>query len=127
MTTDTNEWSIRLPVGLPLPTLNGRDHWAVRARQTRDIRTAAALLARQARIPSLARARVVGVLHGHDGRRRDPHNWILSLKPAIDGLVDAGVLPDDDSEHLISVAMVLGEPVKGGQLEVRIRRAADDE
>lgn len=127
MTADVNEWSVSLPAGLPLPTLNGRDHWAVRARQTKDIRTAAALLARLSRVPSLERAHVVGVLHPHDRRRRDPHNWILSLKPAIDGIVDSGVLPDDDAEHLISVAMILGEPVRGGQLEIRIRRAADDD
>jgi hypothetical protein len=33
-------------------------------------------------------------------RRRDPDNDIASLKAAYDGIVDAGLLPDDDYAHL---------------------------
>jgi crossover junction endodeoxyribonuclease RusA len=34
-------------------------------------------------------------------RRRDSDNYMASLKAAYDGLVDAGVVCDDDSEHMI--------------------------
>lgn len=33
-------------------------------------------------------------------RRRDDVNHLAMLKPAYDGLVDSGLLVDDDSEHL---------------------------
>lgn len=33
-------------------------------------------------------------------RRRDAANMIAMMKPAVDGLVDAGLLVDDDIEHL---------------------------
>jgi Holliday junction resolvase RusA-like endonuclease len=35
-----------------------------------------------------------------DKRRRDLDNALASMKAAWDGLVDAGVLVDDDSKHL---------------------------
>jgi hypothetical protein len=31
-------------------------------------------------------------------RRRDPHNWFPTIKPIVDGLVDAGLWPDDTPE-----------------------------
>lgn len=36
-----------------------------------------------------------------DARRRDEDNAIASLKAAYDGIVDSGLLVDDDSKHLI--------------------------
>ena len=33
-------------------------------------------------------------------RRRDRDNCLASFKPGIDAIVDAGLLLDDDSEHL---------------------------
>ena len=30
-----------------------------------------------------------------DNRRRDPHNYFATVKPIVDGLVDAGLWPDD--------------------------------
>jgi len=34
------------------------------------------------------------------GRRRDPHNYMPTVKAIIDGLVDAGVWPDDTPEDV---------------------------
>lgn len=34
------------------------------------------------------------------GRRRDAHNFVATVKPVIDGLVDAGWLLDDSVKHL---------------------------
>ena len=35
-----------------------------------------------------------------DRRRRDPHNFAPTLKHVIDGLVDAGLWPDDTPEYV---------------------------
>jgi len=37
------------------------------------------------------------------GRRRDDVNHLAMLKPAYDGVVEAGLLVDDDSEHLTTL------------------------
>src|SRR5450755_2745897 len=51
-------WTLELPAGMRLLSLNGRYHWAEKGRITRDLRAAACVLARQAKIPPLGRARV---------------------------------------------------------------------
>ena len=35
-----------------------------------------------------------------DKRRRDPDNLFASMKPYIDGLVESGLLVDDDARHV---------------------------
>lgn len=32
--------------------------------------------------------------------KRDPSNWIATVKPIVDGLTDAAVWPDDDSRYV---------------------------
>ena len=56
-------------------------------------------------------------------QRRDYDNYDASAKALRDGLVDAGLIPDDDSEHL---ALGGGEIVKGAEkegVEVTLLRA----
>jgi len=45
-------------------------------------------------------AEVKAVFYHKVKRRRDDVNHLQMLKPAYDGVVDSGLLPDDDSEHL---------------------------
>ncbi len=45
-------------------------------------------------------ATVSALFYHKTNRRRDPDNAMASLKPAYDGLTEAGLLVDDDSEHL---------------------------
>ena len=56
-----------------------------------------------------------------DRRRRDPHNYFATVKPVIDGLVLAGVWPDDTPEWVrtIEPALVLGATRVGVLLEPR--------
>lgn len=86
-------------------TANGRYHWAERARRARQIRWTAALEARLAGLRPMPGpvAVTVTVVYPRRGRH-DPENFAPSWKPAIDGLVDAGVLPDDDSTHVTQLA-----------------------
>src|SRR5690606_17565708 len=53
-------------------------------------------MARYLKIPRLARIQVDGIYEPPDKRRRDAGNWLATYKAQIDGLVDAGVVEDDD-------------------------------
>lgn len=81
--------------------LNDRNHWSKAASKRRTIRQLAEQTARFSRAPRLERARLVVEIAFPDRRRRDPHNFMATVKPIVDGLVDAGVLPDDDAKHLL--------------------------
>jgi crossover junction endodeoxyribonuclease RusA len=93
----------RRPGGLPLPPLsmNDRHHWRTEHRLKKLLRTAARAGAARARIGRCAR--LVVTLHyatGDNRTRRDPANLCATSKPAIDGLVDAGLVPDDTPEFV---------------------------
>lgn len=83
--------------------LNHRLHWSRRAATTRAWRHAAFVAACQLGPPS-ARPREASWVQleipVHDRRRRDPHNLTPTLKACVDGLVDAGVWPDDTPEFV---------------------------
>jgi crossover junction endodeoxyribonuclease RusA len=102
-------WQLRLPLVRPL-TLNSRQHWAAKARDVKALRDATCLLARQARIPRCDHIAVGLVYYPPNLRRRDPHNITLTLKPAVDGLVDAGVVEDDDAAYVTVYTPVIAEP-----------------
>lgn len=107
---------VLLPV-LDLLNANQGLHHRVKAKRVKAIREAAYLMARSVGVPPLPRAHIFGFYLPTDGRRRDPANWAPSAKAAVDGLVDAGVLVDDDDKHLIGPDMRLGElaPVVNGR------------
>ena len=95
-------WAIG-PFDLPqtdMLSLNGRADRRTLSPRIRTLRMQASVMARAARCPSFERARLVAWVRFPDGRRRDLHNYMPTLKALVDGLVDAGLLPDDDSRHL---------------------------
>lgn len=112
-------WEILLP---PLRLINAnqqRGHSIRFAGPGRAIREAAALLARK--IPPMSRAQVFGVYFPPDRRRRDPSNWAPSFKAALDGVVVAGVLPDDDHRHVVGPDARLGDTLMpGGRIALRL-------
>lgn len=84
---------------------NQRLHWAQKARRTRSIRTRAFLVGRALLADKVIGPRPgkthVSVLVGYpSARKADPPNAYPAVKAAIDGLVDAGIFPDDNSEHV---------------------------
>jgi len=103
-------WRIDLPCG-PLLTSNQRLHHQAKARITRQLRGEATILAKAAKIPALERVQVWAWVIPPDRRKRDPANWYPSVKAAIDGIRDAGVIPDDDAEHLVGPDMRIGIPI----------------
>lgn len=94
---------IPLPYTKPPMSANSRfAHWAVRAKQVRNIRQTAAVLALHHRLPKTASHMVVQLTYTpRDKRRRDPSNLMPTQKALIDGLVqDYGLLPDDCQEYV---------------------------
>lgn len=83
-----------------LLTANQRLHHMARARITKVLRQTAALNVRSQGIEPMTRAHLTVHVTWPDKRRRDVHNIVPTIKALIDGVVDAGVLPDDDDKHL---------------------------
>ncbi len=86
----------------PPLSLNGREKWQAKARKTRMMREAASWASRAARIP-LNQAHITVSLSWvvKDRRRRDGgENLAPTLKALIDGLVDDGVVADDDQARV---------------------------
>ncbi|MDJ1370665.1 hypothetical protein C7K25_04675 [Gulosibacter molinativorax] len=75
--------------------MNQRMHWAPKNKITQNVRSVAGWRARAAGIPRLEQVQVVLVWSVTDQRRRDQDGPTPTLKAAIDGLVDAGVIDDD--------------------------------
>ena len=100
-------WTIQLPYSTPPLTLNGRQHWATKATAIREVRGTVATLARVLRIPACQRIHVELHYVPRDSRRRDQDNIVATLKPCIDGLVDAGVIPDDSPQYVTWVPPVI--------------------
>ncbi len=75
-------------------------HWSHRAASTKEWREAFAWLAKQQRIPPLGAIEVVAIPHLSDMRVQDVAACLPSVKAAIDGLVDAGVILDDGPRHV---------------------------
>jgi Holliday junction resolvase RusA-like endonuclease len=85
---------------LPLPprelSPNARPHWAAKARAVRQYRETAYLSAlAECRARPLRVARVTARFYFRTQRRRDRDNLLASLKPAFDGIADAGVVAND--------------------------------
>ncbi len=97
--------TIVLPWPKPPMSMNARDHWAVKAEKVAAVREAVRLLARP---HALRLAQAIGTpvevelcWEVTDKRRRDVDNAVATLKPAIDGLRDAGILADDNSAVVV--------------------------
>lgn len=116
---------VAMPPRLLLLNSNQRLHHHRRADITRVLRRAAWAASRD--VPRLERAHIIGVLHPEDRQRRDPANWYPSFKACVDGLVDQGVLDDDDHTRVLGPDMRLGHVVSGSRLVLHIREIGEAE
>lgn len=121
----TDTWTFQLPIEKPM-SMNDRLHWAEKGRQTKEIRDAVHMLCRSKRVPKCQKISVHLVwFPGPLIRRRDPLNLVATLKAVEDGVVQAGVVPDDTPEFVTSVMPRIGvSPVPKGQIYVTIERLA---
>ena len=91
-------WTIRLPYTKPPLSLNQRLHWRVKSKLTKDVRQYVLQSAWYA-VPACSAVAVELHYVPRDARRRDRDNLVATLKPCMDGLVEAGVIPDDTPEY----------------------------
>ena len=84
-----------------LLTSNQRLHWREEARRKASLRDLAAVRCNNGREKFGQKVRCTVTVSWPDGRRRDVHNLMPTIKPCIDGMVDAGLLEDDNDKHLI--------------------------
>jgi crossover junction endodeoxyribonuclease RusA len=115
MTTDTTppvtgEWLVVFPQPAPLLNMNQRLHWSTERARARAWRAAARFSLGHGPAspagpcpPSVVQIGlpVVGT------RRRDPHNYFPTVKHIVDGLVDAGLWPDDTPTYVTTVEPTL--------------------
>lgn len=81
--------------------LNTKRHWAKNAKLVKAWRHGSHIIARQHRLPKgFVRVQVDAYVWKSSRRQYDPHNLMPTLKPVIDGLVDYGLIPDDNTTHL---------------------------
>jgi crossover junction endodeoxyribonuclease RusA len=120
------ELVVDLDIGHP-PTPNRRLHWAAKARSNAEWR-------RWTKLAALAAIRSSGMADEYPlrsvlveptfyfptNRRRDEDNLLASLKPVLDGLVDAGVVDDDSRERLRLLSPIVRiAPRKAVRLRVK--------
>lgn len=101
--------TVTLPAKLPLLNSNQRLHWATKARRTRLIREAASWCTLALNEAPMGAVEITAIIHPKTNRRFDPHNFQPTVKAAIDGIVDAQLIADDDATRLVSVAFRAGE------------------
>ncbi len=97
----------KVPYGLL--SANTRHHWSVNREVARTWRHLATTAARTQGIPTIQRGRVVVTFHKATARRYDPGNLAPVSKAIVDGLVDAGVFPDDSHEYVVGPDHRAGE------------------
>lgn len=120
-TTALRTYRIEIPARTVLITSNQRLNRYVQAERVKALRNTGFAMARAAKVPPMERAHIFYVLHPDTkSRRRDPGNWSPSAKALVDGIVSAGVLPDDNHEHLLGPDPRIGAPVPGSQLVLYI-------
>ena len=106
-------------------TSNQRQHWAPKAKATRELRYIACCYGRQNldQAPTAFPVRCVVTIDYRDRRRRDAANLAPTVKAIIDVLVDAGILPDDSTDYLTGADPRIGHDssLQGGYVGVSIR------
>ena len=95
----TVEMSVTFPWTRPPLSMNQRLHRMQEAKLTAMVRADAAKAF--ASFGPFARVEVVMTWTVNDRRRRDDENPTPTLKALCDGLVDAGVVPDDTNDFMV--------------------------
>ena len=81
-------------------------HHQVRLRYDREWREAFFALALEAKVPPLKAIRVIVQQTQAKGLLPDPMSCTAAVKAGVDGLVDAGVIPDDTGIYFRSVVFL---------------------
>ena len=109
-----------VPAPCKLINSNDRMHRMAKAKLAAIWRNAGTLAAR-GHPPITRRVRIVATIWKPRGGRWDPNNYHDTTKPLVDGLVDAGLLADDDHLHVVGP-----DHRYGGRGEARIVLAIEE-
>lgn len=104
----SRDWIIQLPYAKPPLSMNDRMHWRAKAKITAAIRAHVAEEAQA--LPACSASEVWLHYVPRDARRRDADNLVPILKACCDGLVDAGVVPDDTPELMRKHMPIIDAP-----------------
>lgn len=104
----------------PSGTRGGRFARAAAAKKYK--RTAVEAAERQNIWETWRRATVQASFYHKTERRRDDVNHLAMLKPAYDGLVESGLLADDDSRHLTTLPAIFGVDRENPRVELHLTR-----
>lgn len=104
-----------------LMTANQRLHWAQKAAITRTPRDTGRINARFQNLPAMERAHLTVYVSWQNARRRDVSNIAPTIKALVDGIVEAGILPDDDDLHLTGPDLRVTSETSGLKGVTRLR------
>ena len=92
------------------PTLNELNnlHYRVRAKKKEEWSKIVYKAVKEFDIKVVIKVVVTFEFYFPDKRRRDPDNYAFSAKFILDGLVDAGILPDDSFDEIVELRFVKG-------------------
>jgi hypothetical protein len=127
-----NELRIELPLPSPNVAPNTYKHWRTVSKAKKEYREVAELLAlvamREQGWVSSAHKLTMEVVYGCKGARavkgyapRDEANAHYALKAGVDGLIDAGVAPDD-SHRFLTLGKMTIDPEQGPWVRITLRR-----
>lgn len=129
--TEPRTWT--LTFAAPAPWINANKRYKRRpAEDIREWRNATKQHAAAQKLPrGLACVSVAAeVRFPADGRHRDAHNYFMTIKACVDGLVDHGLIPDDRREHLADTSIAEGASIPKrpfqapGEITLTIREVA---
>lgn len=109
-----------------LLTANQRLHWARKAAMTKVLRHTGAINAQAQGIAPMDRAHLTVYVSWQNARRRDVANISPTIKALVDGIVEAGILPDDDDLHLTGPDLRVTSETSGLKGVTRLRFVFSD-
>lgn len=109
-----------LSPNFPCASLRGRFMRAAAARKQRRMAKDAALSAADGE--RWGAAEIKATFYHAKERRRDDVNALAMLKSAYDGIVDSGLIPDDDAKHLVTTGADFKIDKKHPRVEIVLRR-----
>lgn len=122
--------SNRAPVEIFIPrvaawlTTNSRDHWAVTNKRTQAWRKAAWAMTKSARLTPLAGpVRITATIHKATRHRYDLDGHAPTVKACIDGIRQAGLIPEDDTTVIPQLTIRAGGPRTRAGILLRIEAA----
>ena len=105
-------WELTLGYETMPLSANMRLHWGAQHRIRTELQTRVGWLLKSHKVPAMDHAAIWLEWVPATKRRRDHGNEAPTVKAIVDAIVRAGVLEDDDHEHVDLPQMVIREPDK---------------